>query len=52
MKWSRRDLSINTVIDCFIFKNSQITPFPVLSSYPKTGMGLSETGIIFSVKNL
>jgi len=54
MKRSRRDLSINMVIDRFILKNNQITYlftklFICFTFIPKTGIGLSKTGIIFSV---
>jgi len=47
LKRSRRELSINMVIDRFIFKNSQITVFSCFTFIPKTDMGLPKTGIIF-----
>ena len=36
MKWSRRELSIDTVMD--IFKNNQITLLPCFTFIPKTGV--------------
>jgi len=44
MKRSRRELSIDMVIDRFISKNNQITVFPCFTFIPKTGMGLSQIG--------
>jgi len=47
MKRSRRELSINMVINRFIFKNNQITLITCFTFIPKTGVGLPKTGIIF-----
>jgi len=47
MKRSRQELSINMVINRFIFKNNQITLFTCFTFIPKTGMGPPKTGIIF-----
>jgi len=47
MKRSRRKLSINMVFDTFVLQNNQLTLFPYLTFVPKTGMGLTKTGIIF-----
>ena len=47
MQRSRRKLSINVVVHMFILKNNQITSFPCFTFIPKTGTGLTKTGIIF-----
>jgi len=47
MKRSRRELSINMVIDRSIIKNNQFTLFTCFTFVPKTDMGLPKTGIIF-----
>jgi len=39
MKMTRRELSINQVIDKFIFKNNQSTVFLVSTYYPKKTYG-------------
>ena len=49
MKRSRRELSIDMVIDRFISKNNQITVFPCFTFIPKTGMGLSQIGFFYCV---
>jgi len=43
MKMSRRELSINVIIDWFVFKNNQRW----FTLRPKTGMGLPKTGFFF-----
>jgi len=47
MKKSRRQLSINVVIDRFFFKNNQIMFFPCFIFMLKTDLGLPQTGLIF-----
>ena len=45
MKRPRRELSINMVVDCVIFKNGQITLFICFTFIPKTVMGPPKTGV-------
>ena len=47
MQRSRRELSINVIINRFIFKNNQITPFPYFAFITEIGIGQPKTGIIF-----
>jgi len=47
MKTSRREFSIVMVIDKGIFKNTQITLWPVSSSYPKRGSVFTEFAHFF-----
>jgi len=49
MKRSRRELSINMVIDGFVFNNNQITLFPCFNFIPNAGMGLPKTGFFYCV---
>jgi len=52
MKRSRRELSINKVIDRFIFKDNQITLFTCFTVIP--GRGLPKTGFFFcgNIRNI
>jgi len=47
MKRSRRELSIDIVVDKGIFKNNLITLFPYLTSTFRKSTGLSKTGVSF-----
>jgi len=51
MESSRRDLFIDMVVDRLIFflKKGPNDALPCLLLIPKTGVGLSETGVSFSV---
>jgi len=45
MESSRRDLSIDEVVDRFISKNNQTTLSLCFTYIPKTGVGLSKTRV-------
>jgi len=47
MKRSRWELSINMVIDRFVFKNNQITFFPCFT-LPETGIELPDQELFFT----
>jgi len=47
MKRSRRELSINIVIDRSIFQNNQVTLSPCFTFIPQTNIGLPKTGLCF-----
>jgi len=51
MKRSRRELSIDVVVDRDIFQNNQITLLPCFTFISKTGMGLPKTGDSFYCVN-
>jgi len=46
MKRTRRELSIDMVIDSFIFRNNQITLITCYTFIPKIGMELPKTGVM------
>jgi len=47
MESSRKDLFIDMVVERFILKNNQITLLPCFTFIPKTGVGLTKTGVSF-----